>query len=58
MLEDALQKGKILINSDNCSSQYKWIQHFAKLHNLADKSDATVIWIWLIVGHSKSELDF
>ena len=54
---DAPRKGRILINSNNCSSQYKCIQHFAKLQNLADKSDATVIRIWSIAGHSKGEVD-
>ena len=57
MVGDALQKGKILINSDNFSSQYKCIQLFAKLQNLADKSDATVIQICSIASHGKGEVD-
>ena len=35
----------------------KCIQHFAKLQNLVDKSDATVIRIWSIAGHGKGEVN-
>ena len=53
MVNDAPRKNMILINSDNCSNQYKCVQH---LQNLADENDATIIRIWSIAGHGKGEV--
>ena len=58
MIEDAPATiNIILINSDNCSNQYKCIQHFAKLQALANKKNITIIRIWSIAGHGKGEVD-
>ena len=47
----------ILIESDNCTSQYKCAAHFAKLQQLADDHNTTVIRIFAIAGHGKGEVD-
>ena len=43
----------VLINNDNCSNQYKCIQHFSKLQDLATNKDITIVHIWSIAGHGK-----
>ena len=51
------QKTSILIESDNCSSQYKSAEHFYDLQYLADKHNRTVVRVYGIAGHGKGELD-
>lgn len=48
---------KILIESDNCSSQYKSSQHFHDLQLLANQFNRTVIRVFGIAGHGKGEVD-
>ena len=57
MADNAPSKKVLLINSDNCSSQYKCAHHFAKLQDLANTKDAIIIRIWSIAGHGKGEVD-
>ena len=57
MADDAPSKKVLLINSDNCSSQYKCAQHFAKLQDNANTKDAIIIRIWSIAGRGKGEVD-
>ena len=47
----------ILVESDNCTAQYKCVAHFAKLQQLADDHNTTVIRIFSVAGHGKGEVD-
>ena len=47
----------ILIESDNCSSQYKSCHHFVDMQDLADKFKRRVIRVFGIAGHGKGEVD-
>ena len=47
----------ILIASDNCTSQYKSVQHFADMQQLANRYDTTVIRSYGIAAHGKGEVD-
>ena len=45
-IEDSSSTTKtVLINSGNCSNQYKCIQHFSKLQSLATNKDITIVRI-------------
>ena len=58
MIEDSSSTTKtVLINSGNCSNQYKCIQHFSKLHSLATNKDITIVRIWSIARHGKGEVN-
>ena len=48
---------KLLIESNNCSAQYKSSQHFNDLQNLSNHLQKTVIRIFGIAGHGKGEVD-
>lgn len=57
-VEDMMSEDtKILIESDNCSSQYKSTEHFADLQDLANQYQRTVIRVYGIAGHGKGEVD-
>lgn len=47
----------VVIESDNCSSQYKCSEHFHSLLNLATTNNVVVIRIFGIAGHGKGEVD-
>lgn len=47
----------IIIESDNCSAQYKSTQHFFHLQSLADEQSKIVIRLYGIAGHGKGEVD-
>jgi len=47
----------IVIESDNCSQQYKSASHFYSMKQLADKFLFTVIRIYGIAEHGKGEVD-
>ena len=58
MIEDSPSTTKtVLINSDNCSNQYKCIQHFSKLQDLGTNKGITIVRIWSIAGHGKGKVD-
>ena len=58
MIEDSPSTTKtVLINGDNCSNQYKCIQHFSKLQDLGTNKGKTIVCIWSIAGHGKGEVD-
>ena len=48
---------EIIIESDNCSAQYKSSQYFNDLQNLSNHLQKTVIRIFGIAGHGKGEVD-
>ena len=57
MIEDSPSRTKtVLINSDNCLNQYKFIQHFLRLQDLATNKDITIVRIWSTAGHGKGEV--
>ena len=47
----------IIIESDNCSSQYKSAHHFQDIQDLANKYGCTIIRVFGIAGHGKGEVD-
>ena len=47
----------VIVESDNCSSQYKSAEHFHDLQELATKYQITIIRIFGIAGHGKGEVD-
>lgn len=47
----------IVIESDNCCSQYKSSQHFFDIQKISDKYNRTVLRIFSIAGHGKGEVD-
>ena len=47
----------IVIESDNCSGQYKSSHHFTNMQHLANKFNHTVIRVFGIAGHGKGEVD-
>ena len=47
----------ILIESDNCTSQYKSVQHFADMQSLADEYNTVIIQSYGISADGKGEVD-
>ena len=47
----------IIIESDNCTSQYKSSKHFYDTQNIANKYEKTVFRVFGIAGHGKGEVD-
>ena len=48
---------KLVLESDNCSGQYKSCQHFFHLQLMANSLNRIVIRLWGIEGHGKGEVD-
>lgn len=46
-----------VIESDNCSSQYKSAQHFTDMQEIADKNEIKIIRVYGVAGHGKGEVD-
>ena len=59
MIGDAcvVEDSVIVVESDNCCSQYKSANHFASLQNISNREDKQLIRIWSIAGHGKGEVD-
>ena len=59
MLKCVVLEGNIylIIESDNCSSQYKSAQHFFDLQEISNENDIFIIRIFGIAGHGKGEVD-
>ena len=55
---DLTSTSAILIQSDNCSSQYKSARHFSHLQKLANSQQKEVLCLWSIAGHGKGEVDY
>ena len=47
----------IIIESDNCKSQYKSAQHFFNMQNIANKYMRLLIYLYGVAGHGKGEVD-
>ena len=47
----------VMIESDNCSSQYKSAEHFHDLQVLSDRLNRVVVRMFGIAGHGKGEVD-
>ena len=47
----------IIIESDNCTVQYKSAEHFADIQKVSDEHQRPVIRLYGIAGHSKGEVD-
>ena len=54
---DLTSTSTVLIQSDNCSSQYKSAHHFSHLQKLANSQQKEVLHLWSIAGHGKDEVD-
>eukprot|EP00794_Sanderia_malayensis_P020851 gene20851-22896_t len=55
--EEMFRDGTVLIQSNNCSSQYKSAEHFAHLQQLSNEYNSIIIRVWSIAGHGKGEVD-
>lgn len=47
----------LIIESNNCSPQYKCEKHFNSLSQIVPQFNVTIIWIFGIAGHRKSKVD-
>ena len=47
----------IVIESDNCLSQYKSAAHFQGIQDLSNKYESTVICVHSVREHGKGEVD-
>ena len=47
----------ILIESDNCSNQYKSAEHFHDLQKISDEENKTLVRFYGVEGHGKGEVD-
>ena len=47
----------IIIENDNCASQYKCVAYFAKLKKIADKYNVPVIRCYGIAGRGRGEVN-
>ena len=47
----------LVIESDNCSVQYKSARHFYHLQQLSNQTNKTIIRMYGIAGHGKGEVD-
>ena len=54
---DTDQGSTLVIESDNCSSQYKSAGHFYDIQELANGKNIVIIRIYGIAGHGKGEVD-
>ena len=54
---DVQESDAIIIESDNCTTQYKSASNFFKLQQLSDVFRKPIIHIWSIAGHGKGEVD-
>ena len=54
---DIPEKSIIVIESDNCTSQYKSAQNFTDMQQISNKYNTTVIRLFGIAGHGKGEVD-
>ena len=46
-----------IIESDNCTSQYKSAQHFNEIQEICDKIEVLIIRVYNVAGHGKGEVD-
>ena len=56
-VENMEKHDTILIESDNCSSEYKSSQHFCNIQELSNKLNKTIIRVYGAAGHGKGEVD-
>ena len=54
---DVINKNMIVIESDNCTAQYKSSEHFQSLIDLSTELDTQIIRVYGISGHGKGEVD-
>ena len=57
VVKNIIGNANLLIQSDNCSSQYKSARHFSHLQKLANSQQKQVLHLWSIAGHGKGEVD-
>ena len=57
MLAGTERSKTIVIESDNCSAQYKCTAHFFKLQSVSNERNATMIRCYGVAGHGKGEVD-
>ena len=46
-----------VVESDNCTSQYKSRRHFSHMQDMAEETGMTIIRVYGIAGHGKGEVD-
>ena len=55
--EDLTSPEAVLVDSDNCTGQYKSAEHFYHLQQTSNTYDLPVIRIYGVPGHGKGEVD-
>ena len=51
------QECTIVIESGNCTWQYKSAQYFHGLQEISTKYNRMLVWVFGITGHGKGEID-
>ena len=54
---EIIKHGKLVIRSDNCSTQYKCKYVFQKMGDIATKYNIVVAWFYGVAGHGKGTID-
>ena len=49
--------GICVIESENCSAQYKSAQHFYDIQQISNKYEMSILRVFSIAGHGKGEVD-
>ena len=57
MQNNELHDGPVIIESDNCSSQYKSSQHFLDIQDITNTLGRQIIRLYRVAGHGKGEVD-
>ena len=47
----------LIIESDNCSNQFKSASHFYKVQQLCNDFQKTIVRVWSVAGHGKGDVD-
>ena len=54
---EIIQDNRLVIRSDNCSTQYKCKYIFNKMAKLAENYQLTIAWFYGVAGHGKGIVD-
>ena len=54
---EVIEKGVLVVHSDNCEEQYKNKKTFYKMKKLAEKYEIIVCWCYGVPGHGRGLVD-
>ena len=52
---DTEDSDTLIIESDNCTNQFKSVAHFYKLQQVCNDLQKPIVRIWSVAGHGKGE---